>query len=311
MIAAGDGLANSPAADGPVHPRADTSADASAGAAAGPMGMDIEVKPLSNPPTLLHLVCAGRAADGLTADGLDGFEPAQQVECITAGALTALVVRTAPDYFTGPDAEARLADLAWVAPRAVHHEMLVRTAMARGPVFPVPFGTLFKSAGTLAAAMHWFSPQVEAFLKRVAGKEEFGIRIAFDRHDVVTAVHAQLAAARPMPTSPGARYLLDKRLRDEAARLAETAVDQRCAAILSRLHELAAEIAVRRSASDRGDGLETAASYAALVSQDQTGALREAVDTLALHHSAAGLRVELTGPWPPYSFCPALGQGAR
>jgi hypothetical protein len=92
-------------------------------------------------------------------------------------ALTSIVPLT--DY-CGAEAERRLADITWLAPRVHQHATLVEWAMRLSPVFPAPFGTLYLSLDSLTAFMHAHEAKIADFLRTVAGKEEWELRASAD-----------------------------------------------------------------------------------------------------------------------------------
>ncbi len=47
-------------------------------------------------------------------------------------------------------------------------------------------------------------------------------------------------------------------------------------------------------------------NLAFLVPRDNLAAFRACLERATDEHRAAGLELEMSGPWPPYSFCPDL-----
>src|ERR1700691_4246745 len=65
------------------------------------------------------------------------------------GDFCAIAKRIALEEFCGPDAEQRLADPAWVTPRAIAHGRVIAEVFRGSQVLPAPFGTLFSSVRVL------------------------------------------------------------------------------------------------------------------------------------------------------------------
>jgi hypothetical protein len=239
-----------------------------------------------------------------------GFEPDHRVRVITAGGLSALTIVMPGEYLTGPDAETRLGDINWLAPRALRHEELIRAAMLGGPILPLRFGTAFSSIHMLTDLMEQYAPLVQNFLERVSGRAEFGVRIAYDRQAMLEAFTHQLAQQSPPAAGPGARYLQQKRLREDAARNLGSHVTSLCDTLLDELLPISRGTITRRVVADRGDGLETAASHALLIDDADEQAFRDLVARISERYAPNGIMLELTGPWPAYSFCPSIGGGS-
>ena len=54
--------------------------------------------------------------------------------------ITAVLSPVALEEFCGPEAEANLQDLSWLAPRLARHQEIIGGLMRRSPVLPLPFG---------------------------------------------------------------------------------------------------------------------------------------------------------------------------
>lgn len=274
------------------------------------MDAHVELKPMIEPPgrdaTIAYAVCVGRGDElqlSASEQGLDGEQRAHVVRC---GGLAALVIAMPSSYLIGAEAEARLADLAWITPRAMRHETLVRLGMACGPVFPLPFGTAFSSVDALTACVSRHAALIDGFLDMVEGCAEFAIRVAYQREPLLAAVEHEVLATSPAPSGPGARYLQQKRARDEASRRLSSHLASICSMISQELRPMARGLIHRRAVADRGDGFETADCLALLAVDDEQAPLHAALDALNTRLSEQGIRVEISGPWPPYSFCPVL-----
>jgi len=272
----------------------------------------VEVKP---PPgaaqrLVTYAVCVGRSSELKVPTAAHGFETYQFVTVEDLGELAAMCIIVDEQYFTGPEAEVRLADLAWVAQRAVRHEELVCEAMGRGPVMPLPFGTLFSTKSVLKQQLTAHHPAIYEYLERVEGCVELGLRFCFDREQATAAVFAQLLIEQPLPTSPGARYLAEKRLRDHAERLTTDSIAARCTAVVESLEPSVRAAVERRITASRSESVETAAQFALLVPAAAIESLQPQLEHIAGQVTEWGMTLDVTGPWAPYSFCPSLGAAA-
>ena len=199
----------------------------------------------------------------------------------------------------GPRAlETSLRDMQWVADIAVAHEAVVEH-FARRPgatVIPMKLFTMFSAAERATAETRARRPDITLVLRRIAGCEEWGVRIT--RRPFSTPRGARIAG------SSGVAFLAaKKRVRDEAldAILAAAA----CAA--GTFDSLAG---ISRDARRREDAPKGAASpplldAVFLVPADRRGRFRSAARRLAAEAAGAGAEMTLSGPWPPYNFVDA------
>lgn len=240
-----------------------------------------------------------------------GVGGSADVRAIRIGAIAALVGPIDLAELRGPDGADRALDLEWVAPRALRHQQVIEEAMAISPVLPLRFGVVFSSEERLAETIGPRVEQIAAFLDGIEGKQEWGIKVWADaarlREHVERSPRFRALCDR-LPDSPGARYLHEKRLRRELDRLA---IEER-RAMAERIRQELASSALgskplrlaSRQATGRAE--EMALHLALLAAADRAEALLQQVRALAEAYRPAGIAIEATGPWPPYSFGPAL-----
>ena len=145
---------------------------------------------------------------------------------------------------------------------------------------------------------------LDAALVALEGREEWSVKLLFDRERLESSLRDS-GESDPDPGS-GAAYML---LRREERRLRET-VDRRAAELAedvhARLQERAVDARVRppQNRELSGHEGEMVLNGAYLVERDQADGLRELVAELEQQHGEVGARLELGGPFPPYSFVP-------
>ncbi len=253
--------------------------------------------------TVLCLVGLARARDVAGFEHA-GLEPGQATTVLDAGDLAAVVVPVPADYLAGAEAEERLGDVTWVGPRAVAHDAIVRTLMARGPVVPSGFGSAFRSADSVRALIEANRETLSVTLDAFDGAVEFGIRVRANLNAAEIALLDELMRETPLPESPGARYLAEKKLRRRAVEEASRWACETAEAASVGLVELARGAVGRPIRATDNDDLPTIAHWAFLVGLDREDEFREAL--AAAFPDKTVFRVELTGPWPAFGFVPAL-----
>jgi hypothetical protein len=231
-----------------------------------------------------------------------------RIELVVANDVAALVSRVDASTY-GERLDDRIADVAWIAPRATAHDAVLTWASDIGPVVPLPILSLFRSADAVRSMLTQRRDELRALLARVGRGREYGIRI-FRLDDElrrflssfstpVAALEAEVAAA----VSPGQGYLLARKLdqarKDEmrrvAADVATAAYNDLSARSLAAMQE-----ALPTPNADQVGAAVLNASF--LVAHDRLDDFRAAVTEFVRAHDHRGFRVEFTGPWPPYHF---------
>lgn len=192
-----------------------------------------------------------------------------------------------------------LEDLQWLEEVARTHDRVVGELADLGPVAPLRLATICRGdVGVRARLEEWYDA-LTAALDRVAGRAEWSVKA----YTVGSAeVQEEPTEASPDDAGPGAAYLRRKRTLSER-RLA-TRTD---AAALARLiHDALAErsVASRRlpPQDPRLTGHEGTMTLngAYLVPFDSAPAFEDVAGELS--HLYPEARLEVQGPWPPYSF---------
>ncbi|MEU5949273.1 GvpL/GvpF family gas vesicle protein [Micromonospora sp. NPDC047465] len=224
--------------------------------------------------------------------GMDGAP----VRAVPAAGLVA-VVSTAPLTEYGEEALRRnLEDLAWLERAARAHHAVVAALSRAGAVVPARLATVHHDDARVAGQLAARRAELTALLDRLAGRDEWGVK------GYVVPGATPRAAEPEGSGGAGAAYLRRRRAqltaREEGQRIAADAAAAVHAALAG--HAVAAR---RHPPQDRRlSGAPTAMvlNGAYLVGQEALAAFSRLVDTLAGRHPE--IRLELTGPWPPYSF---------
>src|SRR5881227_864334 len=245
------------------------------------------------------------------------IESESDIELVGEGALAA-VVSGVPlaDYGEG-ELPSRLADAAWTATRALRHERVVEHFARRAGVVPLRFGTIYLRREGVGRMLSERGAQFLSILKRLEGREEWGLNVYVERallREAVTALSARLRELEERASSspPGQAYLVRKKiesLRDEEARAETRRVAAEVEHKLAAASDRAARLRVLKDeATEQG---ELAARLAFLVPRQKFDEFRAEAEMLAAEYTPLGFRFELTGPWPAYNFAVFDGEEGK
>jgi hypothetical protein len=222
-----------------------------------------------------------------------------------AGAARAVLSEVRREEFCGESAEERLQDLAWLAPRVSWHEAVVERVMEQSPVLPAPFATLFESLESVRGFLLGSRDPIAGFFRDLGGKREWSVKGMLDR--TVTSENLTPALGEQ---SPGIKYLAAKRSQAASKEARSQWLRAVCEQAAGELRQQAPAFRERRVWKAGGPS-DAIFNWAFLLPAGEEGDFRQRIARLDERHGPLGLNFVVTGPWPPYSFAPALGRPAE
>ncbi|WP_156689908.1 GvpL/GvpF family gas vesicle protein [Mycobacterium sp. Marseille-P9652] len=224
----------------------------------------------------------------------------EPVRAVSDSGLTAVVGTVGLDDFGEQALRRHLEDLDWLAAAARAHDAVVSTIARSGPVVPMRMATVFLDDGRVRELLVKRRTDFVAALDRVTAREELGVKAYADPKALTGA--NETADDRPGGKLTGTAYLMRRRRalasEDDAFRIAAAHAERIHAGLLE--HAVAGK---RKPASDRrlsGRDGWTVLNGTYLVDQDEVDVFRSVV--AKIEHNTPGIELEITGPWPPYSF---------
>jgi hypothetical protein len=240
-----------------------------------------------------------------------GVDPQFCVELIEDGPIAAVASRVdlaefSPDRLQGKTAE----DIQWLGKVAARHNEVISLSARSSPVLPLRLGTLFCSLDSLRATLVRCRAVAAEFLDQLGDRQEWGVKLYLQnrrlesapRHDGPAAPHFS------RPQSGGAAYLAKKRAEIDSRREQRAGVYQTVRTVEQCLAGKAENCCrIRNLSSDlTGRSEEMVFNAAFLLSASEQAAWLETTQTIDQNVHNNGLLLEISGPWPPYHFCPNL-----
>jgi hypothetical protein len=248
--------------------------------------------------TYLYCVVRGEARP---IKGTKGLAGAGAPRALDVGDGYHVVVSDVPlSLYSAEAIEAKLHDLEWVGAAASGHEAVVESAGQNGTVVPMKLFTIFSSDERAAAHVGKMKKSLAKVVAKIAGCEEWGLRILFDEAGAAKA-SAKRAAAKPKAPVSGTSFLLRKKESDQLRRRLTSAAKEEVDELFVRL-EQTAKNAVRRPPPSRELAGQVLLDAVFLVPGTRTAKFKSTVATHAKELADEGYHVTLTGPWPAYSF---------
>ncbi len=255
----------------------------------------------------LYGVVSGTAALDLTFEA-PGVAPGEPPEIVTSAGLGAVVSRVPWSVFGDEHLKTNLEDLAWLERTARAHEAVVEATRAQTTMIPMRLCTLFRTRAAIAEMLAREAETLDDALRRLAGKTEWSVKVMADRAAVGKSLMlAVVDEPSADEVSPGHQYLRGR----QAERRTAGEVDEWLRHTIGDIHESLTGKAgsalcnpVQRPELTGYEG-EMLLNGVYLVDDLLTDDFRTCVDSLSRRYSSAGIRLELTGPWPPYNFVAA------
>lgn len=256
----------------------------------------------------LYLYCFARPLPGPDAPA---FDPGQQFEGVAIiGHEGIFAVYTEAD--AAEFSERNLQSMEWVAPRALKHAHTVQQLLEQASVLPVKFGTLIPTPELLHSLLVRNHAVMQSHFSQLEDKTEWSLKGFLDLKKAVAHIKANDPEVRArmaeLPESPGARFLLMRKLDKSVESLARSQAEEQASAIVRALMPLAVEASNLRLHGTETSGRKEAmiVNKSFLIADEHSDAFIDKVDILTEQALEAGLVLTLQGPWPPYNHCPAL-----
>jgi len=246
----------------------------------------------------LYAITAGESAGGVV-DGLSGVA-GEPIRLVAGDGLSAVVGTVPLNEFGEERLRRHLEDLDWLATKARAHDAVISAIARAGAVVPVTMATVYlddERVRTVLAARHG---EFLAALDRVTGRDELGVKAYADPS--ILASKDEPSQQKSGEQRSGTAYLMKRKRelssQERAYRLAAAEAERLHAALLKHAVDGKRKPASDPSLSARDKWTVLNGTY--LVEKTAEDDFREAV--AALQETTAGIELEITGPWPPYSF---------
>jgi hypothetical protein len=261
----------------------------------------------------LYVYCIGRDAPSLYELQLQGIES----EPVLFFTHWGLAVAFSKLSWRAGSLKKQVNEPAWVAKRVSEHEDVVEKLMRNQGILPMKFLTLFRSKRSLLNAMAPHLPELDHYLQYVQDKEEWALKVYCNESQGLKHLLETDRGLREMDRktfqTPGGQYLHRKRLQELAREGLKNVLD----GIIQDIHETLIPLSVeerdlkvheKKITQKREDMLFNGAF---LMSRKRLNIFRRRVEALKECYGPWGLLFELTGPWPPYNFCPSLEEEVK
>jgi hypothetical protein len=241
--------------------------------------------------------CVTAGEPGRSLDDLPGVDPRVPVRAIRQADIAALASQVPLSDFGAEPLKRNLNELPWLERVARAHQRVLDGALEAATIVPLRLCTVFADDAGVEAMLEREHDVLAGALARLAGRQEWSVKLL--------AAPASRRTDQGSDVPQSGRAYVDRLRRDRAAR---SDAQRRARAAAQEVHRALAARAVdarvlRKPAPElSGDDGELVLNGAYLVEAGHLAGFRAAATELGDRHRAGGMRLEVTGPWPPYSF---------
>jgi hypothetical protein len=220
----------------------------------------------------------------INSAGIEGVEPVRAIAC---GEFLCWVCTVDHASFS-EELERNMENLEWLALHGVRHQQVVGEVAAQMTIVPARFGTIFSGEPALVKDVQSRKAALNKVFNRVADADEWGVK--------VFAEQQAPAAAPTTEARSGKEYLQQK-----AARLKKRPErnDQELGELATALGKIASDSAPSGKVSGAQPSLLWQATF--LVPRGKRKPWDQTLKNFVERWDGQR-RIEVNGPWPPYSF---------
>jgi hypothetical protein len=225
------------------------------------------------------------------------------VRTVEGAGLTAVTETVPLEEFGEAALRRNLENLDWLEAVARAHHRVIDAVTRQGPVVPMRLATVYSTEAVLASVMEEHGSEFREALHRIGTRKEWGVKV-YAAPEAGKASTQREPAASPEAAAAGAGSAYLRRRRDQLSAAKDTRRSAMAStqAVSDRLSRLAAQTRLHPPQAPQLTGSKEPMllNAAYLLNDADRDAFAAAVAALAGEHP--GIRLELTGPWPPYSF---------
>ncbi len=239
-----------------------------------------------------------------------GVDPRFPVEIVPCNQTSGVASRVGLDQFDIRKLERDNTDVNWLSQVAIRHNQVISDAASYQPLLPLRLGALFHSRLSLIAKMEQWESVVIDFLDSIGDGQEWAAKIYVDPRHVEEDFAAAncISSLQTTDVGTGTRYLTQIQNQHRKSRSLKDRFQKEVAKIESSLMNQADRYFRSRPlpANLTGRPEKMLWNAAFLLSRSVSNRWLALVEKMRSAATSSGLLLEVSGPWPPYHFCPTL-----
>ncbi|MGN6679849.1 MAG: GvpL/GvpF family gas vesicle protein [Streptosporangiaceae bacterium] len=224
------------------------------------------------------------------------------VRSLAGDGLVAVVSEVGMSEFGESALRANLEDLVWLEATAKAHHQVIDDLASTQPVVPMRLATVFHSDASLRAMLAARRHELHEVLDRIGQRREWGVKVFVATADRTPKTRADAERGAVAAVGSGAAYLQRRRTQLDASKRARHEEARSAEEVHAALCQLAADSRLHPPQVPQLAGTKAPMLLNAAYLLDEASERRFSDAVLELAQQYRAIQLQLTGPWPPYSF---------
>ena len=202
-----------------------------------------------------------------------------------------------------------LSNEAWLDRNVRKHLQVIGDIMQKHTVIPLNFGTLYNSEESLMDFVSSYRNDFLDVLHHLRNKEEWSVKVFCNKDKIIEniGVFSQNISDIDLQikqSAPGKAYILKKKKNDLIGTEINALYNNLSLLVFNRLNEFPEEYRLHAilhgELSGHNDDMIINVTF--LIKKENFDKFITIADKLIIEYENIGLILDITGPWPPYSF---------
>ena len=244
------------------------------------------------------------------------------IQIISYKDIAAAVEKTTIDDFREEAFKSKAEkDIKWLEEKVMRHNNVISKYAEKTTVIPMKFGTIFKTEESLENMLEEKYQNFLEIILNLDGKEEWGVKVYCDANKFKEELtrsnqHIKDIDLAIKGKSEGAAYFLKRKRESLIFEESEKKMNEDATAIHAELVKFADKSCLNKLQLKEltKKEAEMTLNGAYLILKEKIDEFKSKVSDLQRTYADSGLELEISGPWPAYSFAslsPELVEGAR
>ncbi|MEI6758102.1 MAG: GvpL/GvpF family gas vesicle protein [Chlorobium sp.] len=241
-------------------------------------------------------------------DAID-FTKFSDISFLDVNGLFVIMKYVDKDEFVDSDFKIKVLDEAWLDTHVREHLEVIGKVMERHTVIPFNFGTIYKTEDAIKSFVLQYSDQITENIKNIEGKEEWAVKVYCDKRKLLENIHLVSPTiteidALIQQSSPGKAFLLKKKKIELIKSELEEQYKLYADSIFRQLNVFCDFYLLNtiHSKEITGRDEDMLLNVTFLIRNDKVTDFIKKSDELINEFQQSVVLIDVTGPWPPFSF---------